>query len=337
MKKILLILLFSLASLGYSQSTELINDLEEQLQTMGKDLAAPAASSATIGLNWSDAHIGNFPHFGVGVFTGAALIPIDGFDELLSVLDTSESGVELPSELKQIPLGLPLPAIGVDGRIGGFGLPFDIGIKYAGIDLSMDKASIEYSLIGMDVRFALLEDSIALPTVSLGIGYSRLVTNVGLKGILGQDITLLDGSGKLYDSLLLSDPDVEFGWTSNVIEAKAQISKSLLMLTPYFGVNFSYGITEIGGGVKTSVKNQNGETLTQEQIDDAIYLANNGGLNIPSINTSGFEVTNDETAMGLKLTLGTSINIFVVRVDVSANYDVLADVYGGQLGFRVQL
>ncbi len=71
MKKILaitLILAFA-ATTAYSQTTQItLTDLEKAFEDMGDDLSSSVASSATTGLVWSDAYVGNFPHFGVGLF-----------------------------------------------------------------------------------------------------------------------------------------------------------------------------------------------------------------------------------------------------------------------------
>lgn len=332
MKRILILLTMtiSFAFSGFAQE-EVITQLEGQLKTLSEDLAAPATSAATIGLTWSDAHIGNFPHFGVGVFTGAAFIPLDGIKDLLKVLDNT---VEIPDAVEQIPLGLPLPALGVDGRIGGFILPFDIGIKYAAFNLDIDKFNIDYSLIGADVRYALIEENLVLPGISVGAGFSRLTSNIKIKDLLGEDITILEpGSG--YSGLYLEDPDVEFGWTANVIEFKAQVSKSLIFVTPYAGANFSYGMTQIGGGVKSGVTDKT-NTLTQDQIDTIRDKAALAGVNIPKVNADGFTTEHDLTAMGLKINGGLSFNLFLAKIDLNVSYDVMAEIMGTQLGFRIQ-
>lgn len=342
MKNKILLVLFILSVSIFSQE-DFIVGIEEQFDTLGEDLAGPATTSATSGLTWSDAYIGNFPHFGVGAFTSTVFIPVDGFNDFLSVAGeaSGETGAELPAELTQIPVGVPLPAVGLDGRLGGFVIPFDLGVKFAMLDLDIgSNANINYLLVGGDFRYGILEDDGLLPGLSIGVGYSKLINEITLTGLLGNDLELVapDSSGlNLHNGLYLDDPDVSFGWESDVIEAKLQISKKILGITPYLGANVSYGFTTVSGGLETSVKDGNGNTLTQNEIDTIINGANSvPGVDLPSVNASGFTTSNELEAMGLKVNLGTSFNILLLRIDLSANYDVLNDILGTQLGFRIQ-
>lgn len=333
------LLLFTMISVAlFSQVDNPIAGIEDKLTDLSKDLAGPATSSATTGLSWSDAHIGQFPHFGAGIFLSSVFIPVDGINNLLEVAGEAggETGVKLPSELTQIPMGIPLPSFGLDGRIGGFGIPFDIGVKFSYVNSDLEGiGNIDYMLIGGDFRYALLEEGALIPALSVGLGFSRLTNSVTLTGLLGKDIELVDPTygGGLY----LDDPDLTLGWEANVIEGKLQVSKQLLAITPYFGVNVSYGFTTVNGGLKTAVKDGAGNKLTQQQVDDTIELARTAGADVPDIDSSGFTVSKDLEAMGLKLTLGTSFNLFMVRIDLSGNYDVMNELLGTQLGFRIQL
>lgn len=323
---ILLTLTLSLTFTGFAQDLDL-DDFKDQLDKLSDDLSKPVASAATLGLTWSDANIGKFPHFGIGVFTGATFLPIDGFSDLVEVVD---SGASLPDEVKNIPVGLPLPAAGIDARIGGFILPFDIGVKFAMFSLPVDKVTVDYSLIGGDVRFALLEENLVLPGISLGVGFSRYSSNVLIEGIFDENYQLLDAPDGLTD-LYLDNPDLEFGWTANVIEAKAQISKSLLVITPYAGANLSYGMTEIGGGLKTKVVDSSGDEVAKEEIDAVLEA-----LDKSDVNSNGVEVMNEVTGMGLKVHGGLSFNLFLAKIDINASYDVMAKIIGAQVGFRIQ-
>lgn len=328
MKRILILftLTLSLTFTGFAQDVDL-DDFKDQLETLSDDLSKPVASAATIGLTWSDANIGNFPHFGIGIFTGSSFLPIDGFTDLIEVVDT---GAELPDAVKNIPVGLPLPVAGIDARIGGFILPFDIGVKFAMLNTAIDKYAFDYSIIGADVRFALLEENLVLPGISLGVGFSRFTSDMTIEGVLDDNYLLLNAPGDLPD-LYLDNPDLNFGWTANVIEAKAQISKSLLVITPYFGANLSYGTTEIGGGLKTKVVDSNGDEVSKEEIKQVLEA-----LDKSDVDTDGVSVTNEVTGIGLKVHGGLSFNLFLAKIDINASYDVMAEIIGAQVGFRIQ-
>lgn len=328
MKKILMfIFIVSLAATtAYSQTPDFsLADLEKQFEKMGDEIGGAVASTSTTGLLWSDAYIGNFPHFGVGAFVGATVMPSDGFIDVLKVVDPAAS---LPSQV--VDMGVPIPAVGFEGRLGGFVLPFDIGLKYAAINYTLDSVNLKYSLIGFDVRYAIIKDG-PLPKISAGLGFSRLTTDITVSGILDGDYTILDAQGPI-PALYLKNPDLEYGWETNVIEIKAQLSKSLLLITPYFGFDAAYSMTKVGGGVKTRVVDSAGNPISQTDIDTATTAAG-----VPSVDTDGFSTTTDVSAWGFKVYGGTSINIFILKLDLSVNYDLIGKTYGGQVGFRVQL
>ena len=52
--------------------------------------------NATIGLDWSSAYLGQFPHFGVGVTAGASTLPYEAVEQTFQALS-----ITLPSELDQ--------------------------------------------------------------------------------------------------------------------------------------------------------------------------------------------------------------------------------------------
>lgn len=332
MKKILMAIIIVSISVttAYSQVDVTLTDLEAQFEDMGKAIGGAVASTSTAGLLWSDAYIGNFPHFGVGAFVGATVMPSKGFVDVLKVVDPAAA---LPSQI--VDMGVPIPAVGFEGRLGGFVLPFDIGLKYAAINYTLDTVNLKYNLIGFDVRYAIIKDG-PLPKVSAGIGFSRLTTDITVSGILDGDYDILKNPLDSTRLLYLTNPDLEYGWETNVIEFKAQVSKSLLLITPYLGFDAAYSMTKVGGGIKTSVKNAAGDTLTQSEVDTIVQTARDNGATVPDIDADGFSTIADVNAWGFKIYGGTSINIFILKLDLSVNYDLIGKTYGGQLGFRVQ-
>ncbi len=162
MKRFVLILMMSLAAAGlWAQELAVFQD---GFETFATEMAATLSYNATIGNNWSDAYIGNFPHFGVGISVGATTVPSDSLDELFDSM-----GVAVPSAIGS--MGLPIPAAAVSAKLGGFVLPFDVGIKAmilpaaATEALSAADISADYKLFGGNVRFALLKQNILMPDV----------------------------------------------------------------------------------------------------------------------------------------------------------------------------
>jgi hypothetical protein len=189
-----------------------LSDLQKGVSNFSDNLAKSLPFNASLGLNWSDAYIGQFlgipPHFGIGVSGGLTSMDSDSVKKLLNIFD-----LNLPIDF------MILPAYAVDARIGGFFLPFDVGIKFGilpNLDFG-DTLTIDYLLIGGDIRYAVLKGNAVLPTVSVGLGVNYL------RGELGAAL----GSGQRFTfnghSLSLSDPKVGFTWETTALDFKAQV------------------------------------------------------------------------------------------------------------------
>ncbi|GAB1484410.1 hypothetical protein MASR2M78_32280 [Treponema sp.] len=102
-----------------------IGQVQDGAAKLADALATSLPFNSTIGLNWSDAYIGQIialpPHFGVGIVGGATTIDAKDITSVLTDLGYAEI-----SGLGDV---LPIPAMAVEGRIGGFILPFDHGLR----------------------------------------------------------------------------------------------------------------------------------------------------------------------------------------------------------------
>ncbi|MBN2511211.1 MAG: hypothetical protein JXB03_13105 [Spirochaetales bacterium] len=343
MKKILLfvcILIFTVTAFGQSID---FSDLQSTFDDFATDIAPTIPTLANVGLQWSDAWIGNIPHFGVGATIGTAFVPVETFEDVFTAMG-QDSGVlgDFPS------VGIPLPAVSVEGRIGGFILPFDVGIKGGFIpgaltDLSGDAIeSLEYQMFGFDVRYALVKQNLVLPNVSIGVGYTNLMTKVKIP--LGGDQTVdswqvpIDNMGNTAPyTLTLADPAAEFGWTSNIIDLKAQVSKSFLILTPYVGAGVSFGLSNVGGGISANPVISDGtDTYTVEQVRQ--QFENYGmGDEFPDVSSTGISFYGDTNAPSFRVFGGTSLNLFLMKVDISAMINPVTRAFGGQLNVRLEL
>jgi hypothetical protein len=171
-------------------------------------------------LIWSDAYIGQVisrkPHFGAGLSYGMST---NGFSSVRKLFDGLDVG-GLNTD------GVFMPPVYAHVRIGGFFLPFDIGV-IASIPLPIkpaDNMRAEQQTIGGDLRFVLVREGTKLPGVSLGVVYVQ--TKGGLF-VDEQDVTVVR-------------------WEGGAIEIKAQISKTVQYFTPYFGAGGSYTWTQAG-------------------------------------------------------------------------------------------
>ncbi|MBQ8013662.1 MAG: hypothetical protein IJ257_04600 [Treponema sp.] len=106
------------------------------------------------------------PHFAVGINAGMTHLNTSALAKAASKLGIS--GVKDD---------FFFPVFNADLRIGGVFLPFDVGFSFMTLDVSklnsMDvDFTAEFLTFAFDARYALLEDGLALPAVSVGLGYS---------------------------------------------------------------------------------------------------------------------------------------------------------------------
>jgi hypothetical protein len=187
-------------------------------------LASSLPHYAGLGLSWSEAHIGNFPHVGIGLTLGFVTT---SFGELASHANGTDT-----AKLAHFADAALLPAYVVDARLGGYFIPFDVGVKVGYMpDLMEDKDAdswFNFLIYGIDIRYAVLKGSGVLPKLSLGIGYNGLTGGLGfpLAATVGED-----------DSAVPPAPSgrFDFLWNTTALEFKAQASKDFRLLTPYVG------------------------------------------------------------------------------------------------------
>jgi hypothetical protein len=187
-----------------------------------EDVQRSVPFSTLTPLDWSDSYIGQLvsrrPHFGVGVSYGMVVADFSAARDLLNDFGTTAymdmGGVMMPSVYGHV-------------RIGGFFVPFDIGIM-ASIPIITKPADgfvLKQQTLGCDVRFALSRDDTKMPGISLGIAYTQTT------GLL---------------STKVSSNNIGIHWSGNAVEIKVQISKTLWVFTPYFGGGGSFTWSRAG-------------------------------------------------------------------------------------------
>ena len=310
--------------------------LEAAFQEFSDAVAGTVGSSAMSGLSWSPAYLGQFPHFGIGLSAGAAVIPYEAIAPLLA-----EIGETLPTGLAFVEtFGIPLPSAVIDARIGGFGIPFDIGLKFGFIPESakaaMGDVRVDHLAAGGDVRFAILQDKGWVPGLSIGAGYSYLKGGLHIAGVTGEDTTVditdyMNGNGYPGPhTLTYSDPDLDLTWESHVVEAKVQVSKTLLIFTPNLGLSTSYALKSSAlGSIASSVSYTGSENLATVQT----LLAGDG----ETLADVAILASSSAPGWAVKVFGGTSVNLWVLRIDLDAYYDILTGAYGGNVNLRVEL
>lgn len=230
-KRLCLILAFMLIfSLAFSESVDL-DDFKGGLHAFLEDINLSLPDSTLSGVTWSDAYIGQFigvpPHFGVGLATGVSRFRVAGLAKTLKLV-----GSELPVN------ELVFPTIALEGRIGGFILPFDIGLRFGFLpEVQIKDIGLKYLHYGADIRYALLKQNLVLPNISLALGY------YGTSGALSYVFNPAE-IAKVDDLISTDDETLAIDFQTNVIDGRLQVSKSFLVVTPYAGFGLSYDITD---------------------------------------------------------------------------------------------
>lgn len=290
-----------------------VGDLTDGLTTFVEDATSSLPFASAAGLDWSDAYIGSIvgvpPHFGIGITAGATTIPGKTVEPLVSAL-----GGELPFS------DLPLPLVALNARIGGVLLPFDVGLKVGTVPggLTVGDYNITYQNYGLDVRYAVFQGEPLLPAVSVGVGVDYFAA--GVEATYGDDVSYsYDG-----ETLTATAPKVTLDLSSLTFEAKAQVSKSLLILTPYAGLAVLYGTADAEASVNSDLTSSTGDLNDWKSL-------------VPGLTSKGFGKSNSTSAFGVKVFGGTSVNLFVLRFDLQGLYNLTDGTYGATLGTRFQL
>ena len=336
MRRLVVFLCILLAASGAFAQSFAFSQFQSAFQDFAKSTASALPLDASVGLNWSDAYIGQLldvpPHFGIGVTAGAATIPFSAVNKAISAFQGN-----LPSSLSFISsVGIPLPVYTIDVRIGGFVLPFDIGLKFGYLPPNgfSGSFSADYLIVGGDIRYALLKDNGLSPGLSVGVGYTYMRGSVSLPGVLGHNVTVTsvqfpDGT---TPTIGFTDPRLDFLWNTSVIDAKVQLSKTLFFITPYIGLGASYGISSAGGGMSANML-VGGSTPTQAQINQINQAT---GSNY-TLQNPGFAVKESASGVSARVFGGFSFNVLILKIGLGAEYEFLSGSMAGMANVRIQL
>jgi hypothetical protein len=268
------------------------------------------------------------PHFGVGIALGYTTMNFAAFEDLLNQFNLSVPG---GFNLGQ----LALPAYVTDARIGGFFLPFDVGLKFGAFDgLGTSSATVDYLLVGGEFRYALIDgkENPLLPNVSVGVGLNYL--NGSFAG--SRSSTQRFSIPSLGKDLELSDLKVALQWETLALDFKAQISKSFLILTPYIGLGASHAWSSAGYTVDAGLKYGNNDLTAADRgvINAALKDAGVEGLDFGG---KGFSAIIEETGWSLRAFGGLSVNMALFRLDLTGLWNIFDGNYGITLGARFQI
>jgi hypothetical protein len=304
-----------------------LQNLQKAAGEFSEALAQSLPFNAALGLNWADAFIGMFlpgfpPHFGVGAALGYTTMDFAAFDGLLNQFDLSVPG---DFDLGQ----LALPAYVTEARIGGFVLPFDVGLKFGAFEnLGSSSVSVNYTLLGGEFRYAIIDgkENLLLPNLSVGVGLNYL------NGSFTQTGSSLSFAVPSFgDTLDLLDSTVKLQWETLALDFKAQVSKSFLILTPYIGLGASHAWSSAGYTVEGTYP---AELPDRGAINSALKSAGVEGVDFSG---KGFSTTFEETGWSLRAFGGLSVNLALFRLDLTGLFNCFDGNYGVTLGARLQV
>jgi hypothetical protein len=307
------------ATFAYSQTLE---EFQTGFESFAGDMAGSLAVNSTIGANWSDAYIGGFPHLGAGLAAGAAFVSSAGTKSLFDAM-----GQPVPDALAKV--GIPIPAAVATLKIGLPFLPMDIGVKGGYIPPSVGKSlikdgSVDYTNVGLQVRYALVKQNLLLPNVSVGAAYNYQKGSIKAPtGIGAQSLSFG------VDTVDMTNPDLSLGWTSNTIDFTAQVSKKILfLLVPYAGAGLTVGKSAVTGGLDSSI------STTYPGGLSALQTAM--GSAAPDFSSTGFSYTADEKKAIFRIYGGLSFRLIILDIDTQVMYVPAQKALGASLTTRVQ-
>jgi hypothetical protein len=293
MKKHIVCIIVSIIAISFAGAQSISTEmLDEKLAGFQDEINKSLPDSATNGTSWSDAYIGSIigvpPHFGVGISGGLSRINLRAIEPAVKLFYP-----DFPSGLS----GAPLPSYAIEARVGGVILPFDVGVRFGIIPTTtLSSVTFNYLNVGGDIRYALLKDSLITPAVSVGAGvyYSQL----------GVGYTFTNAQLENFATYTGTSPDLTLAVTGKtlVVDFRAQVSKSLLIVTPYAGVGASLANSSTGFSLL-------GHTNTKKA----------------------------ENAFTTRVFGGASVNLVIFRMDLSGMYNFNTQNWGATFGTRVQL
>jgi len=316
---ILLVILMLAASPVFAKDISInFDELQKATENFANDMSKALPFYSTIGLNWSDAYIGSFPHFGVGLSTGLITIDNKSINKMMNSF-----GFPI---IKDLPLidnsHFPLPADSLEARIGIPVIPVDFGIKFGLLPQKWLKSFLDIEirnmLFGFDVRYVIINSKIFPMRLSVGLGYNQLSGGISYSK---ENLQFIDNANDI-NITGGKDSKVDIMWGTKCIELKMQASFPYKIVTPYAGAGLSYAWSEAGFEVSgLSIGDADEQKLKKygtASKDDFKLI-----INKKDFNTRVFG--------------GISINLAYVRLDLTGMYEFSGHNYGATIGLRFQM
>lgn len=336
MKKAIAVATLALAvgASGFAQSTTDLKAFQSAFDSLAGGIASSIAVGATLSQDWSDAYIGSFPHLGVGITGGAVTTGASTYDYIASL--ASAAGYSIPSQYTQLlKSGLPIGTTAGSIKIGIPFLPIDIGVSGAYVPTSLTAAlasatgiSASYQSFGVQVRYAIVQQDLVLPNVSIGAAYNYQAGSLGAS--VGSAASYaVTANGQSY-TISASAPELSLGWTSSTFDLTAQVSKQLLIAYPFLGAGLTVGQSTVKSGIASTLStNYSGGISGLNQILSA--------LGYPTLSDTGIWSEKSVTTPIFRVYGGVSLRLAVVDLGVTALYVPQTGAVGAAFTTRVQI
>ena len=339
-----ILIIFLLALPAFSQQHHEFKDLASITETMFDSLMGALPFNSTVGLNWSDAFIGQIPpHFGIGVSAGYTTVDFNSISNLVGLFSRH---IPYSDNDFHRDMGFPLIAYTAEFRLGGIIVPIDIGFKFGFLkpDFSQNLTEsiyassagfkVNYMLIGGDFRYAFIDKKVFPLKLSFGVGLNYLDGGIGLPPQAYSDSITFEDTAKGIE-LKHSIPQLDINWNTFNIEMKTQVSFPFQFITPYAGAGLGYAISEAKFIVKTDDVELNGLEVT-DLANVAILEILKDDYNITEVSKEGYESVRKFTSFNMRLFGGFSFNLVYIRLDITGMFNILSKDYGATVGVRFQ-
>ncbi|MBQ0051331.1 MAG: hypothetical protein KBT11_04625, partial [Treponema sp.] len=288
-----------------------LDTIDSGLEDFSEQLGISVPQAAVQQNVYSEAFIGKTfpavpPHVAAGINGGFTHINTSGIAKAADVLGIG--GVEDTYYF---------PVLNADIRIGGVFLPFDIGLSFMKLNLpEMELAGtnmdIDFTTFAIDARYAIFEDGLISPAVSVGIGYSM---NSGSFGV---------GS---------KNAEAKVDYDVQTLYAQVQISKTLNIPVARIGFTPFAGLR----GVVSSYENEYSWALKDSAINALGAATGVKTSNKKTVSTDGF----DFGAIQTQVYGGVSFNFMLIQLTASACADLRNigedSLWSGALSLRIKL
>lgn len=340
MKKRILIdfvFLLSIISGAFADPVTLETSIRNGISSGLEDFSEALRNSSVILANqqnvYADSFIGKlFPaipfHLAFGVNTGFAQLDTSGLKDATETFSQGISNTGLSGIDFSVPSSFLLPVITLDVRLGGIIFPFDIGITAMltnkdaiNIDTADENSYLEndsplnlsykgfsgcyeFFTVGFDFRYAILEENLIFPGISIGAGYY-----------------LSKGAFEVSASKSGVEADVSTAYLTQLLYLQTQISKNFLIVTPFAGLRAVVSSTENSWAWKLSGSTTISGTSYSYQDSDSGSLSR----------------LFKDFYMSPQIYLGAGLNLFILQTTLSATYDLRDYLWAAALNLRIKL